>query len=420
MNNKFDKRILRDKLNNINSEAAYIIKPDVFETDFDLLLNSFKKHYENVNIAYSFKTNYIPDFLNIVKNKKGYAEVVSIMELELALKVGFLPKNIFFNGPFKHKKETLDYLKLGVLVNIDSYDEFKWIEDFAKKSKIICRIGIRLNFSLTDSPSRFGIDINDEIIKEIIHKSNSSEFLSLESLHYHYASRKLSTWKLCADRFISFLKHIDSQIFNNLRYISLGGGMFSSMNNYIEDQLSFYVPSFDEYAENSIKDISNYFNNNFDFKLGKPEILIEPGTALASKAVDFVARIVSIKKINKLLYINTTGSKYNMNPSPNRINSPTQILNFDSKNSKNVKNAKLCGYTCIESDIIHNNFNGNISIGDLIIFKEVGSYSVVMKPPFILPDVAIIKLDNKNKEFCIVREKQTFDDIFNNFKFFQN
>ena len=36
-----------------------------------------------------------------------------------ALKVGFLPENIFFNGPFKHKDETLEYLKNGVL-------ECKW------------------------------------------------------------------------------------------------------------------------------------------------------------------------------------------------------------------------------------------------------------------------------------------------------
>lgn len=417
MNHKFDKKILRDKLININSEAAYILKPDVFETDFDLLLNSFKKHYENVNIAYSFKTNYIPDFLNIVKNKKGYAEVVSIMELELALKVGFLPKNIFFNGPFKHKKETLDYLKLGVLVNVDSYDEFKWIEKFANDLKIKCRIGIRLNFSLSENPSRFGISINDKSIQKIITKSNSNKYLSFESLHYHYAPRKLSIWKKCANEFVSFLENIDL-VNSKLRFISLGGGMYSRMDNYIQEQLPFDIPSFDEYAENSIKDISNYFNTNFKF--GKPEILIEPGTALASKAVDFVVQVVSIKKINKIFYVNTTGSKYNMNPSPNRINSPTQILNFNSKDSYNIKNAKLCGYTCIESDIIHNNFNGDISIGDLIIFKEVGSYSVVMKPPFILPDVAIIKLDNKSKEFCIVREKQTFDDIFNNFNFFQN
>lgn len=417
MNYKFDKRILKSKLDEINSEAAYILNTSVFENEYDLLLNSFKKYYGNSNIAYSFKTNYIPDFLGIVNNKNGYAEVVSIMELELALKVGFLPKNIFFNGPFKHQEETLNYLKLGVLVNIDSYDEFKWIESFANKSKVVCRIGIRLNFNLIDNPSRFGIDVNDLRIKEIINKSNSSKYLSLESLHYHYASRTLSTWKVCMDKFISFLGNSDSQIYNELKYISLGGGMFSRMDNYIKEQLSFYIPSFNEYAKNSIQYLAEYLDDNRSNLKEKIEILIEPGTALASKAIDFVARVVSIKKINDIFYINTTGSKYNMNPSPSRIDSPLQILNFNSQNSLYLKNAKLCGYTCIESDIIHNNFNDNIAVGDLIIFKEVGSYSIVMKPPFILPDVAIIKFNNDKNEFEIIRDKQTFEDVFRNFKF---
>ena len=72
------------------------------------------------------------------------------------------------------------------------------------------------------------------------------------------------------------------------------------------------------------------------------------------------------------------------------------------------------------SDLIHNEFNGKISIGDIVIFKEIGSYSVVMKPPFILPDVAIIQFDNKRNKFEIVRNKQTFNDIFGNFIFLNN
>ena len=105
--------ILKEELKFLNAEAAYILNSNIFETEYDLLLKHFKFYYKKVNIAYSFKTNYIPDFLNIVKNRGGYAEVVSIMELELALKVGFEPCKIFFNGPFKHQKETLDYLRMG-------------------------------------------------------------------------------------------------------------------------------------------------------------------------------------------------------------------------------------------------------------------------------------------------------------------
>lgn len=418
MNYEVSKMLLKETLKDIGSESAYILKPKVFEGEYDLLLESFRRFYNKVNIAYSFKTNYIPNLLDIVKNRKGYAEVVSTMELELALKVGFAPHQIFFNGPFKHQEDTLNYLKLGVLVNVDSHDEFKWIEEFANRSKVICRIGIRLNFKLSDSPSRFGIDIADEPIQEIIDRSNSSEFLSLESLHYHYAARNLSAWQVCMNQFLSFLSSVDSKIYNDLKYISLGGGMFSRMNDYLEEQLSFDIPSFDEYAQSSIKYLSDWIEKQVGSWSVRPEILIEPGTALASKALDFVAEVVSIKRIDDIFYVNTTGSKYNMNPSPNRINSPIKILNFDPMSSVGVKEAKLCGYTCIETDLIHDNFNGNISKGDLVIFEEVGAYSVVMKPPFILPDVAIIQFNDETNSFSLVRERQSFGDIFDNFKYF--
>ena len=412
-------KLVHEELKKINSEAVYISKPENFETEYDLLINSFRKHYHNVNIAYSFKTNYIPSFLNIVKNKNGYAEVVSVMELELALKIGFLPKNIFFNGPFKHMKETQEFLQLGVLVNLDSHDEFKWIEKFAEESKIKCRTGIRLNFNLTENLSRFGISVNDKSVQEIIAKSSSNKYLSFESLHYHYAPRKLSIWETCAKEFVSFLDDLDLAVISNLKFISLGGGMFSRMDKYIEKQLPFYIPDFDEYANNSVKYIVDYFNSKPDLSVA-PEILIEPGTALASKALDFAVQVVSMKNINDVFYINTSGSKYNMNPSPNRINSPVEIYNADIKDAIHVKKAKLSGYTCIESDIIHDDFSGEVAKGDTIIFKEVGAYSVVMKPPFILPDVAIIQFNNITNGYDLIRGKQTFNDVFQNFKFLNN
>ena len=112
---------------------------------------------------------------------------------------------------------------MGVLVNVDSYDEFKWIEEFANKSETHCQIGLRLNFNLEGSPSRFGVHVNDETIHKIISGSKRSKFLTLESLHYHYASRRLSAWKNCMNKFLSFLTTIEADSFDDIRYISLGG-----------------------------------------------------------------------------------------------------------------------------------------------------------------------------------------------------
>ncbi len=52
------------------------------------------------------------------------------------------------------------------------------------------------------------------------------------------------------------------------------------------------------------------------------------------------------------------------------------------------------GYTCIESDYIYKNYNGDLAEGDYVIFGNAGSYSVVLKPPFILPNFAIVELSH--------------------------
>ena len=41
-----------------------------------------------------------------------------------------------------------------------------------------------------------------------------------------------------------------------------------------------------------------------------------------------------------------------------------------------------------------------------------------MKPPFILPDVAIIQFNDERNIYEIIRDKQTFNDIFSSFKIF--
>ena len=52
---------------------------------------------------------------------------------------------------------------------------------------------------------------------------------------------------------------------------------------------------------------------------------------------------------------------------------------------------------------------------DLVVFDNVGSYSVVLKPPFILPNFPILEL-NKD-EVKVVKRGETFDDLFHTYEF---
>ena len=81
----------------------------------------------------------------------------------------------------------------------------------------------------------------------------------------------------------------------------------------------------------------------------------------------------------------------------------------------NVSNARIVGFTCIETDCLYRNFSGEISVGDFIAMEQVGAYSIVMKPPFILPNVAIIEYERQSGHTRVIKRAETFDDIFSTY-----
>jgi len=69
----------------------------------------------------------------------------------------------------------------------------------------------------------------------------------------------------------------------------------------------------------------------------------------------------------------------------------------------------------MEDDYLYKNYYGWLYKGDFLVFDNVGSYSIVYKPPFILPNVPIIVLNGL--DYIIVKEAETFNYIFQTYKF---
>ena len=64
------------------------------------------------------KTNYVPALCEIAKAIGCYAEVVSEMELDLAINLGF--EHIIFNGPIKKESALQKAISHRAIVNLDS------------------------------------------------------------------------------------------------------------------------------------------------------------------------------------------------------------------------------------------------------------------------------------------------------------
>lgn len=96
------------------------------------------------------------------------------------------------------------------------------------------------------------------------------------------------------------------------------------------------------------------------------------------------------------------------------INPPLKVIKMEG-NHDFYSGIDIAGYTCIENDILFKDFKGELGIGDFIEISNCGSYSVVMKPPFIFPNVPILDISGNSIE--LIKRAENFDDLFNTYEF---
>ena len=228
----------------------------------------------------------------------------------------------------------------------------------------------------------------------------------LKGIQLHVATRSLKTWRPRVDGVLALIEKLG--IIPD--HIDLGGGLYGKMPDSLKSQFTVEIPTYEQYAKEVVPVFAEYFKD----KDKKPLLLIEPGTALVGDCMKFVAKVVSIKDVRGKKIATLLGSIYNINPTLNTKNPPIEIINTGGEQSE-YKDLDFGGFTCIESDYLYKRYNGKLAVGDSVIFSNVGSYSVVLKPPFILPNFPVIELSNGN--VVEIKRGETFEDLFHTFNF---
>lgn len=386
----------------------YIFDKVGFINNYKLLEKEMKKVYPNYLLSYSYKTNYTPYICEIVKELKGYAEVVSDMEYLLAKKIGYSNDKIIYNGPAKGEKLYEHLLNNGI-VNIDSLDEAQRIIEYANKySSHKFKVGIRINLDLGGNfISRFGLDPNGDDIKNTIKMLNTCSNIKVVGLHCHISrSRTLEAWKKRAE----IMLDIADNYFEDIpEYISLGSGMFADMAEELRMQFQD-VPNYEEYAKVTLQPIANHYMNAEK----KPFVFTEPGTTLVARYLNFVTKVLSIKTIRNRNIANMDGSYENLGEICTMKKLPIKVLKSAKKT--NFSKIDIMGYTCLEQDLMYEGFKGFLDKGDILMFENVGGYSIVSKPQFIKPNCPVVSLEEDGKLKEIMRE-ETFEDVFSKFVF---
>lgn len=392
--------------------SYYLLDVNKLRENYKKIENAFKSRYENFIIGYSYKTNYLPYLCKELSKLGAYAEVVSRLEYDLAIKIGEEPKKIIFNGPLKSKEDIHYALTNKSIINLDSIYELEFVKEYALNNQNnLIKIGLRLNFDISDQGesalqegyevSRFGICVENGNLDYVFNELRDVKNIRVAGLHGHFSTRNraVESYKRITEKLCQIAKE---NILESLEYLDIGGGIYGELPKSFNKQ----SPTFDDYAEA----VCNILNKEFKHYEKKPALILEPGISMVANAFSFIAKVIETKRIGMQHFVLVDGSVHNIKPTMHKNNLPMKIVKQRETSQRATFN--IVGYTCMEKDYLAHEVDEELpSKNDYVIFENVGAYTIVFNPPFIKERPSILAEDSG--EVFVVRKKETIKEFFN-------
>jgi diaminopimelate decarboxylase len=353
----------------------------------------------NMKIKYAAKALTNLSILKLIKKHGAGADVVSILEVHLALKAGFTANEIMFTPNCADYSEIEEGVKLGVAVNIDN---LSYLKKFGEQFGNTFPCGLRLNphimaggnlkISTGHSHSKFGISIHQlPQIKELITQYN----IQVNGLHIHTGSEISETevFLKIADIFFSVARD-----FKDLRFIDFGSGFKVA---YKEGDVVTNM------ADVGLK-LSTAFNEFCEHYGRKLELWIEPGKYLVSEAGTLLAKTTVVKSTPSVNFVGVnTGLNHLIRPM--MYDAYHNIINVS-----NLRGAEkvytVVGYICETDTLGADRKISEVTEGDILAIRNAGAYAFSMASNYnsrLRPaEVLVI-----NGEAKLIRERQSFEDL---------
>ena len=387
----------------------FVVSEQTIRETYREAKQAFETRYPKVQFAWSYKTNYLNAVCRVFHQEGAWAEVVSGMEYDKALRNGVKGSRIIFNGPSKTREDLLKAISNDSLIHIDHFDELFLILELAQSSDKKPKVAIRVNMDTGIYPrwDRFGFNYENGEAWEALNRIMISRKLELTGLHTHIGTYIMSAdaYRVAASKLADLAYNVERKFKHNVRYIDLGGG-FASKNTL---KGAYYTgidttPSFEDYAE-AISGALISSNLNPE-KL--PVLILETGRALIDDAGYILGTVIANKRLSdgrRSLIVDVgvnllfTSFWYEHEIYPAK--GETQF----------TEETTIYGPLCMNIDVLRAAIDFPVlKQGDRFVIKRVGAYNTTQWMQFIHNRPAVVLIDSEGQSH-IVREHETLDTI---------
>jgi len=378
----------------------------------------FLDRYPDTRVAYAAKA-FLPLAMCKLMEREGMClDVVSGGEIFTAKAAGFPAERIEFNGNNKTRREIEEAVEYGVgRIIIDSVSELPIIEEVCreqgKKMKVLYRITPGVPSDTHDhmvtgkKDSKFGIDLESEVIYPAIEAAIESESVDFLGFHFHVGSGIFQNepYLKSLEVALELVREVKIQYDYDIRELNVGGGFA------IQFVPSEPRPPYSYFLEPIMKRIEEF---SAEIGIKRPAVVIEPGKGIVGEAGITLYTIGSIKEIkNVRKYVAVDGGM------TDNIRTELYGAVYDGVVANKMDQPKddlvtVCGRCCESGDMVIYDINiAKAQRGDIFAVYSTGGYNYSMSSNYNKVPRAPIVLVKDGQDTLIVK-RQSYENMISN------
>ena len=408
-----------------------------------------------ISFCYASKANSNMAVLKVVRDAGIDVEVNSGGELYKALRVGFKPNQIIFNGTSKTNEELDEAVRAGIYsINVDSIYEIELVEDAVRRARselnsglpparialrLVPEIGTRSHLGLQTAllTSKFGIS-SSEVLDAFRRGLQNPELIHVCGIHIHVGSQTPDVEPF-AEAFKSMWNHlmtIHRETGHTLEHINLGGGIpvnylrdrsqADQLPEHERDMLGANLEPSAVLKEALLVARESARDAEAEHLLDRVTILLEPGRSIIADAGVVLTTVRNIKRRPETgdIWL-LTDAGYNLLLSMNNYKWYYHLISASRACEPLESEYKVAGPLCDSGDVYfdierhgrlpdYRLLPRDVKPGEVLALLNSGAYSLAQMFPYNgrpLPAAVMIREGGRAD---LIRRKDTYDDLVAN------
>ena len=407
-----------------------------------------------IKFCYASKANSNMAILKAVLDSGIDVEVNSGGELFKALRVGFRPDQIIFNGTSKSDDELDDAVRAGIYaINIDSIYEIELVEKSVERLRaqgeevaparvtlrLVPEIGTRSHLGLQTAllTSKFGIS-SSEVLAAFRRGLQRPELVHVCGIHIHVGSQTPDVEPF-AEAFKSMWEHlvtIHNETGHTLEHINLGGGIpvnylrdrsqADDLPEHERDMLGAELEPVAVLTEALRVARESARAANAEHLLDQVTILLEPGRSVIADAGLVLTTVRNIKtrpETGDVWLLTDAG--YNIMLSMNNYKWYYHLISASRADAPYARDYKVAGPLCDSGDVYfdieregrlpdYRKLPEGVAPGEVLALLNCGAYSLAQMFHYNGRPLPAAVLIRRNGKPDLIRRRDTYEDLIAN------